>query len=345
MHFTAFRILMAILLTCPLLAEANPDTPPHKIAIVQHIKFIGFEQAKAGFKERLNTLGYDSKIKIIEDFNALSDIAALEDKIKELSRRRDIDLIFSLGTHSTKQLVKSVPKTPFVFTVVGDPVTAGIVQDWKSSGRNYTGVETPDYYSTVVRLMHTFVPFKRLGMVYLEGSPSHEAGIAQIKHLAGELGFDFIYEGFPLRNQDKVPYPREQICQRLDQALENVCSKVDAFFVQTSTTFTKEFSHFQAAFKKHRVINAGDPTNIHKGLMMGIGKDLHRFGEQCAQYAVQILEGTAPYELPMDIGTKLNIQINLAAARLIGYDPPFELVSAADNIFHEISEPVSGDTP
>lgn len=340
----AFRILMAFLMAGLLLTDAGADGP-YKVVIVQHIKFIAFEQAKAGFKAHLHAMGYDGKIKIMEDFNAMSNIASLEDKVNALSRRRDIDLIFSLGTHSTKRLVKSVHNTPVVFTVVGDPVTAGIVQDWKSSGRNYTGVETPDYYSTVVRLMHTFVPFKRLGMVYLQGSPSHEAGIDQIKHLAKELGFDFVCEGFPLRNQDKVPYPEEQIRQRLEQALENVCSKADAFFVQTSTTFTEEFACFQAAFEKHRIINAGDPTNIHKGLMMGIGKDLNRFGEQCAQYAIQILEGTAPSDLPMDTGTKLNIQINLAAAKLIGYAPPFELVSAADNIFHEISDPSSGDSP
>jgi putative ABC transport system substrate-binding protein len=184
--------------------------------------------------------------------------------------------------------------------------------------------------------MHTFVPFKRLGMVYLQGSPSHEAGIIQIRHLAQELGFDLISEGFPLRNKDQVPYPEEQIRMRLEQALEKVCSKADAFFVQTSTTFTKEFASFLSAFKKHHIISAGDPANIHKGLIMGIGKNAYRFGEQCAQYAIRILEGTAPADLPIDVGKKLNIQINLAAAKLVGYDPPFELVSAADDIFHEI---------
>jgi ABC-type uncharacterized transport system substrate-binding protein len=344
MYFTFFRFVVFFLLSGLLLADAGADTN-HKIAMVQHVKYIGFEQIKQGFNAGLNRLGYGSKVKITEDFNAENNIAALEEKVGELSRRQDIDLILSLGTHSTKRLVKSVHKTPFIFTIVGDPITSGIVQDWKSSGRNYTGVEAPDYYSKVVRLMHTFVPFKRLGMVYLKGSPSHEAGIAQIKSLAEELGFDLICEGFPLRNKDKVPYPKEQIRKQLEQALENVCLKTDAFFVQTSTTFTKEFPSFFSAFKKHRIISAGDPTNIHKGLVMGIGKNAYRFGEQCAQYAIRILEGTAPADLPMDVGTKLSIQVNLAAAKLIDYDPPFELVSAADNIVHEIGEPSLANSP
>lgn len=330
-----FRFVMTFLLSIVLLADASADTS-YKIAIVQHVKYIDFEQVKKGFKAGLNTLGYGSKVEITEDFNAENDIAALESKINQLSRQKNIDLILSLGTHSTQRIVNSVHKIPFVFTIVGDPIQSGIIPNWKSSGRNYTGVETPDYYSTVVRLMHTFVPFKRLGMVYLQGSPSHEAGIAQIKLLTKELGFDLIYEGFPLRNKDKVPYPKEQIRKQLEQALEKVCSKADAFFVQTSTTFTKEFAIFLSAFKKYRIISAGDPANIHEGLVMGIGKNAYRFGEQCAQYVIKILEGTAPADLPMDVGTKLSIQVNLAAAKLIGYDPPFELVSAADNIFNEI---------
>ena len=344
-HFIfSAAVIVPFLLPGLLLNDAAAQTT-YKVAIVQHLKYIGFEQAKAGFKQRLNALGYGNKIEITEDFNAMSDITALEHKVRQLSQRKDINLIFSLGTHTTQRLVGNIHTTPFVFTGVGDPVEAGIVQNWKSSGRNYTGVETPEYYSTVVRLMHTFVHFNRLGMVYLEGSPSHEAGIAQIKNLAKELGFEFIYAGFPLRNEEKVPYPDDLIRQKLEQSLDKVCSKADAIFVQTSTTFTKEFATFLAAFKKYRIISAGDPTNIHKGLVMGIGKDAYRFGEQCAQYAVKILEGASPGDLPMDVGTKLSIQVNLAAAELIGYDPPFELVSAADNIFHDIGEPLPANSP
>jgi hypothetical protein len=53
-----------------------------------------------------------------------------------------------------------VDHVPMVFAIVGDPERADIVSDWKSSGKNYTGVETPGYYSKVVRLMHHYLPFK-----------------------------------------------------------------------------------------------------------------------------------------------------------------------------------------
>ena len=38
----------------------------------------------------------------------------------------------------------------------------------------------------------------------------------------------------------------------------------------------------------------------------------------------------------MDVGTKLSIEINLKAAELIGYKPPFELLSGADHVYRTL---------
>jgi ABC-type uncharacterized transport system substrate-binding protein len=310
--------------------------PRYHIAIVQHQQFAPFQHAHDAFVHYLKILGKDGDYQIVEDFNANSNIKALESKIKALTQRSDIDLFFAIGTHSTKRLIKAEQKRPIVFTIVGDAQNAGIIEDWKSSGANFTGVETPEYYSKVVRLMHNFVPFKSLGMIYLEGSPSHEAGIHQIRKLSKELGFKFVRRGFPLRNKNRVPFPRNKIRGDMQSALESVCPQVEAFFVQTSNTFTKEFDLFMTAFLKYRIISAGDPTNIKKGLVMGIGKDADRFGRQCAQYAIHILNGTSPASLPMDVGFKLTVDVNLKAAEMIGFAPPFELISGADNLYQDV---------
>lgn len=310
--------------------------PRYNIAVVQHQKFLPFQQAHDAFIHNLGILGKKGDYHIVEDFNADSDIGALESKIKELAGRSDIDLIFSIGTHSTKRMVKAEKKTPIVYTIVGDPQHAGIVSDWKSSGANYTGVETPEYYTKVVRLMHHFVAFKSLGMIYLKGSPSHEAGIRQLNVLSRELGFKFVAQGFPLRDENQVRFPKDQIRSNMQSTLDAVCPQVEAFFVQTSSTFTKEFDLFMAAFMKYRTVSAGDPTNIQKGLVMGIGKDAKRFGRQCAQYAVKILEGTAPADLPMDTGVRLSVDVNLKAAEMVGFEPPFELISGADNLYQDV---------
>jgi putative ABC transport system substrate-binding protein len=329
-HAGCIAFILIVLLSTGAAVEAEPH---YNIAVVQHQQFISFQLAHDAFIRNLGILAKQGNVYIVDDYNANGNIGDLESKINELAGRSDIDLIFTIGTHSTKRMVKADHKTPIVYTIVGDPVNAGIVKDWQSSGANYTGVETPEYYTKVVRLMHHFVPFKSLGMIYLTGSPSHEAGIRQIQTLSEQAGFTFHYAGFPLRDHRHVRYPKDKIRSDLKSALEAVCPRVDAFFVQTSSTFTKEFDLFASAFLKYRLVSAGDPTNIQKGLVMGIGKDAKRFGRQCAQYAVQILEGTPPAALPMDVGVKLSVDVNLKAAQMVGFEPPFELISGADNLY------------
>lgn len=331
-----FVFFLFCLVSVTGLVEAGSQ---HQIAIVQHQQFLPYQQAHDAFVSNLQILGQDGHFRIADDFNAKGNIPSLEAKINELAGRKDIDLIFTIGTHSTKRMVKADKKTPIIYTIVGDPQNAGIVTDWKSSGANYTGVETPAYYSKVVRLMHHFVPFKSLGMIYLKGSPSHEAGIQQIRELSKEVGFKFVCKGFPLRDKNRVRFPKAQTRSNMQSALKEICPQVEAFFVQTSNTFTKEFDLFVSAFLEHKIISAGDPTNIEKGLIMGIGKDAKRFGRQCAQYAVQILTGTPPSALPMDVGSKLSVDVNLKAAEMVGFEPPFELISGADNLYQNVTSP------
>lgn len=328
--------IFVILIMAPFSAAAEQNTK-NNIAIVQHQQFLPFQQAHEAFIDTLNILSKKNSFHIVDDYNANGDIGALELKIDELAGRKDINLIFTIGTHSTKRMIKADKKTPIIYTIVGDPVNAGIVKNWKGSGANFTGVETPEYYTKVISLMHNFVWFKSLGMIYLAGSPSHEAGIKQIEKLSKELEFKFVHKGFPLRDKNKKKFPKEKIRRDMQAALEEVCPQVDAFFVQTSNTFTKEFDLFSKAFLKHRIVSAGDPTNIEKGLIMGIGKDAKRFGRQCAQYAVKIMEGQHPGKLPMDIGTKLSVDVNLEAAKMVGFNPPFELISGADNLYQQVN--------
>lgn len=303
------------------------DETKHKIFVIQHQKFKPFDEVRDSFIYYLNQFNVNYTI---DCFNADSNIPLLEKKIEEISKSNDIDLILSIGTHSTKRLVKKVKDIPIIFTIVGDPVNAGIVSDWESSGANYTGVETPEYYASVARLAYKFVKFKKLGMIYLKGSPSHEAGIKQIKRLSKELKFSMQYDGFVLRDSNGRPYPIEVIRTNIKRSLDKVCPGVDVFFIQTSKTFTENSDLFHKFFVKYKVLGIGDMDY----LAIMIRKDSFRFGRQCAMYACSILNGKDPKDLPMDIGRKLTVDINIAAFQQIGIGVPFNLISGADNVYN-----------
>jgi putative ABC transport system substrate-binding protein len=328
-------LIIGALLMFTLTRPAGAAEKKYAILAIQHQEFGPFTESYQGFVQGLKDLGYGEKVSIAQ-FNARGNLKALDEKVQAISKSRDLDLVFSIGTHSTKRVVDKVKHIPIVFTDLGDPEHAGVVSNWKSSGANYTGVETPGYVSLGIKLIYELVNFKSIGMIYLAGSPSHEASIRQVKKLCEDLGVEFAYEGFPLRDKAGKGYPEEVVRTHIRESLDRVLSKVEVFYVQISKTFEKHFDIFHEAFVKYRTPSAGDPIYIKKGAIMGIGRDKIEFGRQCAQYAVKIFEGTNPSDLPMDVGVKFTIAVNLKAAVLVGYDPPVDLLGAADNIYQEL---------
>lgn len=344
MQFYTKKLIMVLLLVLTLLtvsglsvsSEVQAEERRYKIAVIQHQDMILYSDALEGFQKGLDELGYSDKV-IIEPFNAKKDIQKLDETIENDSMRKDLDLIFAIGTRSAVGAVKQIHSIPIVFTGATDPVNSGLVTDWKSSGKNYTGIATPDYLTMGIKLLfENLEDTSSLGMIYLTGDPSHVGGVQGVETFSHEAGFKFVNKGFDMRDQDGNLYPKEVLRQNIRDALEYVLPEVKLFFVQPSQSFYENFDIFKEAFVKHGTLSAGDPMYIKQGIIMGIGRDSKEFGRQAAEYAVKIFNGTPPSELPMDTGERFLIEFNLKAAELVNFAPPIMLLAATDIIHKEL---------
>jgi len=331
-----YLVLMFAIVTAGwLFAGVSAADSPYRIVTVQHQTFHPYTLSLKGFRQGIQLSDAAGRI-TIETFNADGDIAALDDFVASLKTREDVDLIFAIGTHSTQRVVREIKSIPIVFTDLGAPETSGVITDWKGSGANYTGVETRDYVGIGIHLLHELMAFQRIGMIYLKGSPSHEGTIKKVTELSHEAGFEFITEGFSLRDGNNQMLPREVIRANITAALEKVAPKVDVFYVQISNAFDQNFDLFFDCFRKYSLPSTGEPIYITKGLVIGIGRDKEKFGFQCAEYALKILDGADPGTLPMDVGKDFSISLNIEAATVVGYNPSIDILGAADQIFREI---------
>ncbi len=210
-----------------------------------------------------------------------------------------------------------------------------MITDWEGSGANYTGVETRDYVGIGIHLLHELMAFQRIGMIYLKGSPSHEGTIRKVTELSHEAGFEFVTEGFSLRDENNQVLPKEVIRSNIAAALEKwpgsgcvLCPDFKYILIRISTCFLI-LSKIQPAQYRGTHLH-------HQGLVIGIGRDKEKFGFQCAEYALKILGGADPGKLPMDVGRDFSISLNIEAATVVGYNPSIDILGAADQIFREI---------
>ena len=70
--------------------------------------------------------------------------------------------------------------------------------------------------------------------------------------------------------------------------------------------------------RKYSLPSTGEPIYITKGLVIVIGRDKEKFGLQCAEYALQILNGADPGKLPIDVGKAFSISQNIEAVSARG---------------------------
>ena len=318
-----------------LITTALAAPQSHRIVTVQHQTFSPYELSLKGFSNGIRHSEMAEEVDL-ETYNAEGDLTALDTFIQRLKSRDDVDLIFSIGTQTTKRMIKEIKEKPIVFTDLGAPETSGIVTNWKGSGANYTGVETRNYLNIGINLLHELIAFDSIGMVYLKGSPSHEGAIKMVTELGQDTGFELVTKGFALRDENEKRYSEEVIRRELQKALDEVAPKVDVFYVQISATFEQNFDLFLDAFKKYSVPSAGEPIYIKKGLVIGIGRHKEKFGSQCAEYAVKILNGANPGTLPMDIGKEFSFALNIEAATIVEYKLSLDILGAADVIYQKI---------
>ena len=72
--------------------------------------------------------------------------------------------------------------------------------------------------------------------------------------------------------------------------------------------------------------------NVEDGGLMSYGVELRESWRRTAAFVDKILKGTKPGDVPVEFPTKLELVINLTAAKVLGLDVPPSLLARADEV-------------
>ncbi len=76
----------------------------------------------------------------------------------------------------------------------------------------------------------------------------------------------------------------------------------------------------------------GYPEHVQAGGLISYGVDLVWCWQRAATFAQKILNGTAPADLPVEFPTKIQLAVNLKAAKALGLTIPPTLLARADEV-------------
>ncbi|MFP4236000.1 MAG: ABC transporter substrate-binding protein [Desulfonatronovibrio sp.] len=274
------------------------------------------------------------------DFDADKREQTKQKLLNRLNEQGDLDLILAMGTWAGQDLANNEHATPTVVASTSDPVGSGIVKSAEDSGYDHLHAKVePDRYYRQVRLFHDIIGFEKLGLVYedtVEGRTF--AAVNEVERVAGERGFEL--ERCFARNSGVT---KEQASAEVLECYNELAPQVDALYITMHRGENLDnlpglleplLDHEVATFAM-----AGSEFVRHGALLSIAHADFSYTGMFHAQTVARILNGAKPRDLEQKWVAPPKIAINLKTAEIIGFNPPFDVLAAADDIFEDI-EPV-----
>jgi putative tryptophan/tyrosine transport system substrate-binding protein len=308
----------------PLLAGAQGAAKRYRIAFLALTPSDDVAWTRV-ILDRLRELGYREGENIeIAYRSAEGHSERMPQLASELVGLRPDVVIAGFGTVAAKAAKTATATIPIVFTTVGDPVGAGVVESLPRPGGNVTGLtdqakdiggkrlellqEATAGKTSFAVLMNPETPYSALATAEIQGAAKSRMiairvlearNFDEVSRRLGEIGNSDV-AGLVVLGDPLTMNLRSEIA---DLAIER---------------------RLAAIFQFRESIEAGGP--------MSYGPDRRQMNRRAAEYVDKLLRGAKPADLPVEQPTKFELVINLKTARAISLDLPPSLLARADEI-------------
>ena len=262
--------------------------------------------------------------------------AELRKQLLEKLKHGDIDIVLAMGTWAGMDMADNTHAVPVMVLSTSDPIKAGIINSATDSGFDHvTARVDPNRYARQLRMFHRIVGFNTLGIAFENTKEGRSySAIDDAQQIAKEKGFKLVtcntLNGMPNKTES------DRFCLKCYQDLSKRADAVYVTALVCADTRTKEVADM---FKKARIPSFSmlGPKWVKEGILMSISSDsgykaLSRYN---ADKFGQILNGAKPRGLNQVFEDPLDIAINTATAKAIGFPMPKSIMAIATEIYGE----------
>jgi putative tryptophan/tyrosine transport system substrate-binding protein len=250
------------------------------------------------------------------------------DRLPEMAAdivRRQVALIVTAGGPGTALAAKAATSSiPIVFVSGTDPVDAGIVSNLSRPNANLTGVHVLTTLLSAKRqeLLHELVPSAAVvAMLANPSSAQTRFELSEVQAAANKIG-------------QQVRILTASTDSEVDAAFATIVEqRISGLLVQGDVFFTSRRDQLVLLTTRHAI-----PTIfawrefVTAGGLMSYGASLRAGYRLAGTYAGRILKGEKPSDLPVQQATKVELVINLKAAKALGVAIPIPLLTRADEV-------------
>jgi ABC-type uncharacterized transport system substrate-binding protein len=250
-----------------------------------------------------------------------------------------VDLILAFGTWAGQDLATDEHAVPVLVLASNDPVGSGVVSSAEDSGLDHVAaLFDPRRTERQLTIFHDIFRFRRLGLVY-SGTLSGRAyaNLEDVQKSAVKLGFELVPCLGDVNSSDTAKAVADQLACH-----QRLAPGIDAMFLTQNTGLDPG----QMGMLLEPFIEAGVPTfsqlgaaEVRQGVLLSIAQsDYLDISVMAARALKAIADGEKPRSLPQAYETSFNIAVNLRMAMKIGWDPPWGILAAVDEIYKNVQK-------
>jgi putative ABC transport system substrate-binding protein len=310
--------------TWPLAARAQQPVMP-VIGFLNGQSPEAWANLTAAFQKGLSENGYREGSNLRIEFSFAQN---RPDRLPGLAAdliKRQVQVIAACGGDVAARAAKAATSTiPIVATFGGDPVESGFVVSLNRPGGNMTGVSlfNVELVGKQMEVLHRTLPgITKVGVLVNDKNPNARRMLRAAEAAAPALGVSLL-----------------TLTAESDGEIDNAFATgsyqaVGAVVVVGDPFFTARRGQMVELAARHRIPTMYfGPEFPEVGGLMSYASNRREDYRQLGAYAAKILGGTKPADLPVMQPSKLELVINLKAAKALGLDLPPTLLAIADEV-------------
>jgi putative ABC transport system substrate-binding protein len=314
-----YWVALIVLLGCfTPTAESQRPRRPFRIGVI-NAAWAASHPTVEGLKAGLKELG-------LEDGRDVTfDIRFTEGKLNaipgaaEALVKAGVDLIFTSQEAATLAARDATETVPIVFTLVGDPVGAGIVSRLAQPGGNVTGVSSLQTELVAKRLevLKTLAPaVRRVWLIHYRIDLGTTPMITRALETAQRLKLEVMPRG--VLDADEL------------KRILNEVRREDAILAPEGSNPELTIAILEKSLAQRVPAVFGTALWIGYGGLISYGPDYSAQGVQAAALVAKILRGARPQDLPVEGAEKIDLAVNLKTAERFGLTVPRKILLRAD---------------
>jgi ABC-type uncharacterized transport system substrate-binding protein len=314
-----FWLAVAMLLCVPPSPlDAQQARRPSRIGVL-NAAWAASHPTVEGLKAGLKELGFEDGRDVTFDIRFTEGKLDAMPAAAEALVKAGVDLIFTSQEAATQAAKDATKSVPIVFTLVGDPVGAGIVGNLAQPGGNATGVSSLQTELVAKRLevLKTLTPtVRRVWLIYYGADLSTAPMIGKAGAAAQRMKLELLPKG--VLDADE-----------LKRVLREV-RRDDAVLAPEGSNPDLTIAIIERSLALRVPVVFGTALWIGYGGLMSYGPDYYAQGVQAAALVAKILRGARPHDLPVEGAERIDLAVNLKTAELLGLTVPRKILLRAD---------------